>query len=109
MPNAYMLIHYGSLSLDGEHKAALSNLKWNEQEASKMIEIFTDKCCLSPMAKEKMWKKSMIKKHITSQLSSKSDWILTANESVYYGFADGVFGISPYQSIEHIKKKLVKK
>ncbi len=109
MPNAYMLIHYGSLSLDGEHKAALSNLKWNEQEASKMIEIFTEKCCLSPMAKEKMWKKSMIKKHITSQLSNKSDWILTANESVYYGFADGIFGTSPYQSIEHIKKKLAKK
>lgn len=106
MPNAYMLIHYGSLSLDGEHKAAMSNIKWNEKEALKMIDIFSEKSTLSPMAKEKSWKKSMVKKHIISQLSNKSDWILTAEEAVYYGFADGVFGESPYSSIEHIKRKL---
>lgn len=106
MPNAYLLIHYGSLSLDGEHKAALSNLKWNEKEASKMIDIFSEKSAISQMAKEKGWKKSAVKKHIVSQLSNKSDWILTPDESVYYGFADGIFGTSPYQTIEHIKKKL---
>ena len=106
MPNAYMLIHYGSLSLDGEHKAAMSNIKWNEKEALKMIDIFSEKSTLSPMAKEKSWKKSMVKKHIISQLSNKSDWILTAEEAVYYGFADGVFGTSPFYTIEHIKKKL---
>lgn len=106
MPNSYLLIHYGSLSLDGEHKAALSNLKWNEKEASKMIDIFSEKSANSPMAKEKMWKKSAVKKHIVSQLSNKSDWILTPDESVYYGFADGVLGTSQFQSIEHIKKKL---
>ncbi len=60
------------------------------------------------MAKEKSWKRSMVKKHITSQLSNKSDWILNSEESVYYGFADGIFGESPYQSIDHIKKKLTK-
>lgn len=106
MPNAYMLIHYGSLSLDGEHKAAMSNIKWNEKEALKMIDIFSEKSTLSPMAKEKSWKKSMVKKHIISQLSNKSDWILTAEEAVYYGFADGVFGQPPHISIEHIKRKL---
>lgn len=106
MPNSYLLIHYGSLSLDGEHKAALSNLKWNEKEASKMIDIFSEKSANSPMAKEKMWKKSAVKKHIVSQLSNKSDWILTPDESVYYGFADGILGTSSFQTIEHIKKKL---
>lgn len=106
MPNAYLLIHYGSLSLDGEHKAALSNLKWNEKEAAKMIDIFTEKSMNSQMSKDKAWKKSAVKKHIVAQLSNKSDWILTPEESVYYGFADGVYGTSPYQSIENIKKKL---
>lgn len=106
MPNAYMLIHYGSLTLDGEHKAAMSNIKWNEKEALKMIDIFAEKSSNSPMAKEKSWKKSMVKKHILSQLSNKSDWILTADEAVYYGFADGVLGQSPFNSIEHIKRKL---
>jgi ATP-dependent protease ClpP protease subunit len=109
MPNAYVLIHYGSLSLDGEHKAAMSNIQWNEKEAKKMIDIFTDMATESPMAKEKDWKKSAVKKHITSQLSNKSDWILTAEEAVYYGFADGILGVSPYNTIDHIKKKLNKK
>ena len=34
MPNSYLLIHYGFFSLDGEHKAAISNIQWNEKEAS---------------------------------------------------------------------------
>lgn len=106
MPNAYMLIHYGSLSLDGEHKAALSSIKWNEQEADKMIEIFTDKCSESTIAKEKGWKKMMVKKHITSQLANKSDWILTPAESLQYGFADGILGQAPFADIDSIKKYL---
>lgn len=106
MPSSYMLIHYGSLSLDGEHKAAMSNIKWNESEASKMVDIFTNKCLHSKLSKERNWKKNMVKKHIISQLSNKSDWILDAEQSVYYGFADGVFGTSPFISIDVIKKKL---
>lgn len=108
MPSSYMLIHYGSLSLDGEHKAAMSNIKWNEQEALKMVDIFTEKCLNSPISKERNWKKNMTKKHIISQLSNKSDWILTSEQSVYYGFADGIYGSAPYQNIDTIKKKLKK-
>ena len=74
-----------------------------------MLDIFADKSANSPMAKEKDWKKSAVKKHITAQLSNKSDWILTAEEAVYYGFADGIYGTTPYASIESIKRKLSKK
>lgn len=108
MPNSYMLIHYGFLSLDGEHKAAISNIQWNEKEAKKMLDIFTEKCFHSPFSKEKDWKRPSVKKYIASQLSQKSDWILNAYESVYHGFADGIFGESPYATIEHIKRKLNK-
>ena len=109
MPNSYVLIHYGSMSFDDEHKDIMSNIKWSEKEASKMIEIFVEKSYNSPIANEKNWKKPMVRKHIISQLSNKSDWILTAQEAVYYGFADGILGVAPFQTIEHIKKKLNKK
>jgi len=108
MPNSYMLIHYGFLSLDGEHKAAISNIQWNEKEAKKMLDIFTEKCSNSPIAKEREWKKSSVKKYISSQLSQKSDWILDATESVRNGFADGIYGEGQYSSIDNIKKKLLK-
>jgi ATP-dependent protease ClpP protease subunit len=56
------------------------------------------------MAKEKNWKKMMAKKHIQSQLANKCDWILTSQEAVQYGFADGILGEKKYLTIDHLKK-----
>jgi ATP-dependent protease ClpP protease subunit len=106
MPNSYMLIHYGFLSLDSEHKAAISNIQWNDKETKKMLDIFIEKCFNSTFAKDKGWKRPSVKKYIISQLSQKSDWILSADESVYHGFADGVLGQPPFNNIENIKKRL---
>jgi len=108
MPNITMLIHYGSISLDNEHKAAISSIEWSERESQKMIDIFTEQCLRGSMAQSKNWKKAMTKKHIVAQLANKSDWILTADEAVDYGFADGILGVSPYNTIEHIKRKIKK-
>lgn len=109
MPNTHVLIHYGSLSIDNEHKAAMSSLEWSAKETDKMIDIFTEKCLHSPLAEEKKWKKMMIKKHILSQLANKSDWILNADEAIQYGFADGILGSSEYPNIDSIKKHKRKK
>lgn len=106
MPNTHVLIHYGSLSIDNEHKAAMSSFQWSEKETSKMIDIFTEKCAKSPLAKEKKWNKFIIKKHIVGQLANRSDWILDANDAVNYGFADGVLGSRKYLNIETLKNKM---
>jgi len=106
--NTNFLIHYGSISVDNEHKAALSMIQWSEKESEKMIEIFTDKCMNSIIAKEKNWKRMMVKKHIVTQLATKRDWILNAEEAVRYNFADGVLGTKKYPNIEYIKN-IIKK
>ncbi len=104
LPNTNVLIHYGSISIDAEHSpAAKSNIRWSEQESAKMIDIFTDSCMQSLIAKEKNWKRMMAKKHIQAQLANKYDWILTADEAVYYGFADGVLGTKKFPNIEYLK------
>lgn len=104
MPNTNVLIHYGSFSMDAEHsKAAVSGIQWNEQECDKMIDIFTDRCMNSSIVKEKKWKRMMAKKHIISQLANKCDWILTAQEAVSYGFADGILGSKAYPNIDFLK------
>jgi ATP-dependent protease ClpP protease subunit len=108
MPNASLLIHYGSISFDDEHsKAAASNVQWSEKETDKMVNIFVQRCLKSPIAKEKKWKNSshIVKKHIMSQISTKCDWILDAEEAVYYGFADGIVGSKKYPNIESIKSQ----
>jgi ATP-dependent protease ClpP protease subunit len=107
--NTNVMIHYGSFSINEEHsKAAASSIKWNEQECDKMIEIFTERCMNSNMCKQKKWKKLMVRKHITSQLANKLDWILTANEAVDYGFADGVLGSKKFPNIDYIKNYMKK-
>jgi ATP-dependent protease ClpP protease subunit len=109
MPNTNVLIHYGSFSMDSEHsKAAASSIRWNEQECDKMVDIFTDRCMEGPVAKEKNWKRMMAKKHIVSQLANKCDWILNADEAVYYGFADGVLGSKKFPNIDYLKTYLKK-
>ena len=105
MPNVNVMIHYGSISLDGEHsKAAASSLRWSEQESDKMVDIFADRCMEGSLAKAKNWKKMMAKKHIQSQLANKCDWILSAHEAVEYGFADGILGEKRFLTIDNLKK-----
>lgn len=109
MPNINVLIHYGSFSLNDEHsKAAASSIEWNERECEKMIDIFTDRCMSSAISKEKNWKKMMARKHITAQIANKCDWILTAEDAVYYGFADGILGSKKYPTIDAVKSCLKK-
>jgi len=110
MPNTNVLIHYGSFSITDEHsKAAASSVQWNEKECDKMVDIFTDKCIQSDMAKQKNWKRMMAKKHIVSQLANKCDWILTAHEAVEYNFADGVLGSKRFPNTEEAKHSSKKK
>lgn len=105
MPNVNMLIHYGIISMDGEHsKAAASSVKWNELECDKMVDIFVERCMQGSLAKTKNWKKMMAKKHIESQLANKCDWILSSDEAVQYGFADGILGDKKFLTIDHLKK-----
>lgn len=109
MPNTNVLIHYGSISMDNEHKAALSWVQWSEKESEKMIDIFADKYLLSDVAQAKNLKKIAAKKHIISQLANKCDWILTAQEAVDYNFADGVLGSKKFPNIDELKIKSKKK
>ena len=106
--NTNFLVHYGSISVDNEHKAALSMVQWSEKESEKMIDIFTERCMNSKICKEKNWKKMMVKKHIVTQLATKRDWILTADEAVNYGFADGVLGSKKFPNIDYIKNYMKK-
>jgi ATP-dependent protease ClpP protease subunit len=101
--NTNFLIHYGSISVDNEHKAALSMIHWSEKESEKMIDIFTERCINSKICKEKNWKKMIVKKHIINQLATKRDWILTSEEAVDYNFADGVLGSKKFPNIDYIK------
>jgi ATP-dependent protease ClpP protease subunit len=110
MPNSYVMIHVGSFGLsESDHsRTAISHTQWNEKESAKMIDIFTDRCMESELVKTKKWKKMITKKHIISQLNNKGDWILPADEAVYYGFADGILGSKKFPNIDYLKTHIKK-
>ena len=43
-------------------------------------------------------------KFIDQKIRKLGDWNLSAEEAVYYGFCDGVFGSSGYETLENIRK-----
>ena len=45
----------------------------------------------------------MARKHIVTQLATKRDWILTADNAVEYGFADGILGTKKFPNIDYLK------
>lgn len=106
MPNVNMLIHYGTFGLsESDHsRTPISHTQWHEKESAKMVDIFTERCMGGELVKTKNWKKMITKKHIISQLNNKGDWILTSDEAVYYGFADGILGTKKYPNIDSLKK-----
>lgn len=69
--NTNFLIHYGSISVDNEHKAAVGWVQWSEKESQKMVDIFTERCINSRIYREKNWKRTMAKKHIVNQLTDR--------------------------------------
>ena len=42
-------------------------------------------------------------KFIDQKIKKLGDWILSAEEAVYYGFADGVFGHKGFENLSNIR------
>lgn len=105
MPNSYMMCHYGSEHVTGDHVNNAKYFDFLKKMTSKMIDIYAEKMQYSTFIKDKKAKhpKEYACKFIKEQLD-KGDWYLTAEEAVYYGLADHILGENPYIDIDSIKK-----
>jgi len=92
MPDCEFMIHHGSISIEDSSRAAREAVAWNEKACKRMLHIFATRAIIGPFFKEKEYSISRIKDYIDKKLQSKSDWYLTAEEAIYYGFADGILG-----------------
>jgi ATP-dependent protease ClpP protease subunit len=105
MPNSYMMCHYGSEHVTGDHINNSRYFDFLKKMTAKMIDIYAEKMQYSKFIKDKKVKapKDYACKFIKDQLD-KGDWYLTAEEAVYYGLADNILGQNPYINIDSIKK-----
>tara|TARA_R100001163_G_C5068128_1_gene207943 strand:- start:2641 stop:3303 length:663 start_codon:yes stop_codon:yes gene_type:complete len=107
MPDTEFLIHFGTLSLENHSLAAVSAVENEKRLNTRLLDIYTNRCISGEFFKKqyKSLTPDKVKSYIAKKLKSKVDWYLSAEEAVFYGFADGVIGEKGYENIDKIRPK----
>lgn len=87
MPHCAFMCHYGSTNASGDFLSAHNYAKFDKFNMQTMIDIYAECCQRGQFFKERGDTLSKIKSYIKRKLKD-GDWYMTAEEAVYYGFAD---------------------
>jgi ATP-dependent protease ClpP protease subunit len=104
MPSCEFMIHRGFLSLEGVATTVQSNALWNQKTDKTMLQIYARKAMNGEFFRQKEMNEIQTMKFIDRKIRKLGDWNLNSEEAVYYGFADGVFGQSGFETIEQIRQ-----
>ena len=89
--NAYFMCHYGSSGVMGDYLSAQNWISYEKKICDTMLNIYSSRCYKGQFFKEKYVKSDEVKaKNFLSKKLKDGDWYMSAEESVYYGFADKV-------------------
>ena len=104
MPRAYFLLHYGTSGFTCDYLSSQKHAKAEKKNTETMIDIYANGCIKGKYFKESIKNLTLekIKTNIKRKLKD-GDWILDANEAVYYGFADSVLDTRKLENIESLK------
>ena len=107
MPDTDCLIHFGSVFAEGNSLAVISAVDHEKKLNSRMLDIYTDRCIKGKFFNQhyKSLTRDKVKSYIAKKLKNKVDWLLSAEEAVFYGFADGIIGEKGYENIQSIRPK----
>jgi ATP-dependent protease ClpP protease subunit len=104
MPSADVVIHYGTISLEDQiSTAAKSTIEWNQRSARRMIEMYLARCRDGAHFKDSGMTDKQIVKFLDNKMRYYTDWYLTAEQAVDFGFMDAVMGSRGYETMEKIK------
>lgn len=104
MPNCELMIHRGFLSLEGVTSTVQSNALWNKKTDKKMLAILASRAVDGLFFRQREMGESQVAKFIDQKIQKLGDWNLDAEECVYYGMADGVFGYPGFDSLDKLRK-----
>ena len=102
MPSCELMIHHGFLSLEGVSNTVQSNALWNRKIDEKMLKIYASRAVNGPYFSSKDMNENAVAKFIDKKIKKFGDWSLTAEEAVYYGFCDGVYGQEGFETSDKI-------
>lgn len=107
MPDCELMVHHGSITVDENTVAAKSAIDQNERFCKRMLQVFGERAVHGPYFKERKYSLRRTMNFIDSKIRQVGDWFLTAEEAVYYGFADGIMGSKGFENLKKIR--MVKK
>lgn len=90
MPNSSFMVHWGTTSEDGHYLAVKSSIEFTAKTEKTMLDIYAKKCLNGNYFKNKNMTYQQVCDFITEKIEKKSDWWLTSEEAVDFGFADCV-------------------
>lgn len=84
------MVHYGTYEDGGDFRQVASGLKFTEKQNDVMIDIYTSRCVNGPYFKNKDMGHKKVFNFIKNKIEKLTDWWMTSEEAVYYGFMDAV-------------------
>lgn len=103
MPSCEFMVHRGFLSLEGVATTVQSNAAWNKKTDTAMLEVYASRAVNGPFFRQRNMNLTRTATFIDQKIRKLGDWNLNAEEAVFYGLADGVFGQPGFESIEKIR------
>lgn len=85
------MVHYGTYTDEGDWRQVANGVEFAKKFNDQMIKIYAEKCIHGAFAKEhKLTDPKKMYKFIQTKIDKLTDWWMTAEEAVYYGFMDAV-------------------
>lgn len=103
MPDCEVMIHHGSIAVDENTVAAKSHIDQNERFCKRMLEVFSQRAVNGAYFRERKYTVRRIMNFLDAKIRQVGDWFLSAEEAVYYGFADGILGEKGFENIVKIR------
>lgn len=88
---ADFLIHLGTFSLSQELKSFKSTFKQYESKTPVMYDVYAERCVNGQFFVEKGLDKDATARYLEKMVDKHSEWWLTAEDAIYYGFADEIY------------------
>lgn len=84
------MIHYGTYSDSGDFRQVSNGVKFSDKQNDVMLDIYTSRCVNGQYFQERNMDYKQTRRFIKNKIDKLTDWWMTAEESVYYGFMDAV-------------------
>lgn len=84
------MVHYGTYADSGDFRQVANGLKFTEKQNEVMLEIYAKRCVKGKYFREKGMDQKKTLTFIKNKIEKLTDWWMTSEEAVYYGFMDKI-------------------